>query len=71
MPKGKKKATRKLGPRSYWRQGEERLSDREKRVLKLYYGVGDNQPRTLDEVGEVFDLCKERIRQLRDEALGS
>lgn len=48
---------------------EERLSDRERRILKLYYGVEDNQPRTLDEVGEVFDLSKERVRQLRDGAL--
>ena len=48
---------------------EKRLSDREERVLKLYYGVDDNQSRTLDEVGEVFDLSKERVRQLRNKSL--
>lgn len=48
---------------------EEKLSDRERRVIKLYYGVEDYKPRTLPEVGEVFDLSRERIRQLRDRAL--
>ncbi len=48
---------------------EKRLSDRERRIIKLYYGVEDNKSRTLDEVAKVFDLCKERIRQLRDRAL--
>lgn len=48
---------------------EEKLSDRERRVIKLYYGVEDYKPRTLPEVGEVFNLSRERIRQLRDRAL--
>jgi len=45
------------------------LSDRERRILKLYYGLEDQKPRTLKEVGKVFAVCQERIRQLRDEAL--
>jgi len=48
---------------------EEKLTDRERRVLKLYYGVEDYQPRTLAEVGEIFGLSRERIRQLRERAL--
>lgn len=48
---------------------EERLTDRERRVLRLRFGIEDYQPRTLEEVGEVFDLSRERIRQLQDRAL--
>lgn len=48
---------------------EEKLSDRERRIVKLYYGIEDYKPRTLEEVSEVFDLSRERIRQLRDRAL--
>lgn len=48
---------------------KDRLSDRERRVIKLYYGFEDYKPRTLEEVGEVFKLSRERIRQLRDRAL--
>lgn len=45
------------------------LSDRERRVIKLYYGHEDYKERTLQEVGEVFGVSRERIRQLRDRAL--
>ncbi|MEF8799361.1 MAG: sigma-70 family RNA polymerase sigma factor [Candidatus Bipolaricaulota bacterium] len=45
------------------------LSDRERRVLILRYGLEDYQPRTLGEVGKVFDLSHERIRQLEERAL--
>jgi len=45
------------------------LSDRERRIIKLYYGIEDHKQRTLQEVGDVFDLSRERIRQLRDRAL--
>ena len=48
---------------------EEELTDRERRVLKLRFGLEDYQPRTLAEVGEVFDLSRERIRQLQEQAL--
>ncbi|MEF8798898.1 MAG: sigma-70 family RNA polymerase sigma factor [Candidatus Bipolaricaulota bacterium] len=48
---------------------EEELTDRERRIVKLRYGLEDYQPRTLDEVGKVFDLSRERIRQLQNRAL--
>lgn len=47
----------------------ERFSDRERRVVKLYYGLEDYKQRTLQEVGEVFGVSRERIRQLRDRGL--
>lgn len=48
---------------------EERLTDREKRILELRYGLNDYQPKTLDQVGEVFGISRERVRQIQKEAL--
>lgn len=47
----------------------ERLTDREKRILELRYGLSDYQPRTLDEVGVEFGISRERVRQIQKEAL--
>jgi len=48
---------------------EERLTDREKRILELRYGLNDYQPKTLDEVGAEFGISRERVRQIQKEAL--
>jgi len=48
---------------------DERLSDREKRIIELRYGLKDYQPRTLDEVGIEFGISRERVRQIQKEAL--
>ena len=45
------------------------LSDREKTVLKLRFGIEDGHPRTLEEVGRVFAVTRERIRQIEAKAL--
>jgi RNA polymerase sigma factor (sigma-70 family) len=45
------------------------LDERERRVLKLRFGLDRGEPRTLDEVGEVFQLTRERIRQIEARAL--
>lgn len=45
------------------------LTDREKHILKLRYGLEDYQTRTLEEVGEVFDISRERVRQLQNRAI--
>jgi RNA polymerase primary sigma factor len=47
----------------------ENLSYRERRVLELRYGLGDQHPRTLDEVGRAFNVTRERIRQIEHHAL--
>jgi RNA polymerase primary sigma factor len=47
----------------------ENLSYRERRVLELRYGLGDDHPRTLDEVGRTFNVTRERIRQVENQAL--
>ena len=45
------------------------LSQRERRVLELRYGLDGEQPRTLDEVGRTFNVTRERIRQIENQCL--
>lgn len=47
----------------------ETLTDREKRVLILRFGLEDGRSRTLEEVGKEFDVTRERIRQIEAKAL--
>lgn len=45
------------------------LSEREREVLSLRFGLGDGHPRTLEEVGQHFNVTRERIRQIEAKAL--
>lgn len=45
------------------------LTERERKVLRLRFGVGDGYPRTLEEVGGIFKVTRERIRQIEAKAL--
>lgn len=45
------------------------LTPREEKVLRLRYGIDDNHPRTLEEVGKEFNVTRERIRQIEAKAL--
>jgi DNA-directed RNA polymerase sigma subunit (sigma70/sigma32) len=45
-----------------------RLDDRERRVIELRFGLDRGEPRTLEQVGELFDLTRERIRQIESRA---
>ena len=44
---------------------KKRLTDRERRILKLRYGLENGNTYTLSEIGEEIDLSKERVRQLQ------
>jgi len=45
------------------------LSEREKRVIQLRFGLSDGHPRTLEEVGQEFGVTRERIRQIESKTL--
>jgi RNA polymerase primary sigma factor len=46
------------------------LADRERRVVELRYGLLDGRPRTLEEIGQLFGVTRERIRQIEHKTLG-
>ncbi|MBN2374010.1 sigma-70 family RNA polymerase sigma factor [bacterium] len=45
------------------------LSEREKKIIEMRYGIGSNKEKTLEEIGEYFHLTRERIRQIEEKAL--
>lgn len=45
------------------------LNEREKEVLKLYFGIDTEQALTLEEIGEKFNLTRERVRQIKEKAI--
>ncbi|MBI3312956.1 MAG: RNA polymerase sigma factor RpoD [Candidatus Omnitrophica bacterium] len=45
------------------------LTEREEKVLRLRFGIGDGYPRTLEEVGQIFNVTRERVRQIEAKAL--
>ncbi|MFP4521917.1 MAG: RNA polymerase sigma factor RpoD/SigA [Fibrobacterota bacterium] len=47
----------------------ETLNRREAEVIKLYYGIGVDNPHTLEEIGKKFNLTRERVRQIKEKAL--
>jgi RNA polymerase primary sigma factor len=45
------------------------LNEREEKILRMRFGIGEKHDHTLEEVGQDFDLTRERIRQIEDKAL--
>lgn len=45
------------------------LPQREADIIRLYYGLNCRHPMTLDEIGEKFDLTRERVRQIKEKAI--
>ena len=45
------------------------LTDRQKDVIKLYFGIGVEHPMSLEDIGDRFGLTRERVRQIKDKAI--
>ncbi|MGV8879958.1 MAG: sigma-70 family RNA polymerase sigma factor [Sphingobacteriaceae bacterium] len=45
------------------------LTDREREIIVLFFGLSTNHPLSLEEIGEKFNLTRERVRQIKDKAL--
>ena len=45
------------------------LTQREQDVVRLYFGLNGSHPLTLEEIGEKFDLTRERVRQIKEKAI--
>ena len=45
------------------------LTDRQKDVIKYYFGIGVEHPMSLEDIGERFGLTRERVRQIKDKAI--
>jgi len=45
------------------------LTERERDVIKLFYGIGVPHPLTLEEIGDKFNLTRERVRQIKEKAI--
>jgi RNA polymerase primary sigma factor len=45
------------------------ISEREARILRLYFGIDDQEPKTLEEIGAILGITRERVRQIKERAL--
>lgn len=45
------------------------LDEKERKIINLYFGLEDDVPRTLEEIGKVMGISRERVRQLKERAL--
>ena len=50
-------------------QALETLPDRERDVVRLYFGIGERNPLSLVEIGEIFDITRERVRQIKEKGI--
>ncbi|MBD3307377.1 sigma-70 family RNA polymerase sigma factor [candidate division KSB3 bacterium] len=45
------------------------LGERERTIIELYYGLHQEEPKTLKEIGEIFGITRERVRQIKENAI--
>jgi RNA polymerase primary sigma factor len=55
--------------RSHLREALDELPERERQIIELRFGMKDDRPRTLEEVGREFDITRERVRQIQMKTL--
>lgn len=48
----------------------DQLTEREKQIIIYRYGLDNDKPKTLEEIGKIYELSRERIRQIENQALG-
>ena len=51
-------------------QALDQLTEREKQIIIYRYGLDNEKPKTLEQIGTIYDLSRERIRQIENQALG-
>ena len=50
-------------------EGLSTLKQREAKILRLYFGLGNQEPMTLEEIGRVLGITRERVRQIKEKAI--
>lgn len=45
------------------------LTERERQVIRMFFGIGCNHPMSLEQIGEILDLTRERVRQIKEKAI--
>jgi RNA polymerase primary sigma factor len=45
------------------------LTERQKEVIRFFFGIGIDHPLSLEDIGERFSLTRERVRQIKDKAI--
>lgn len=68
MPEADEEALRRSFQEAL-KEALDELSEKEKQILSLRFGLDDDQPRTLREIGTIMGLSRERVRQIENQAL--
>ena len=55
--------------KAHLREALDELPERERQIIELRFGMKDDRPRTLEEVGREFDITRERVRQIQMKTL--
>jgi RNA polymerase primary sigma factor len=45
------------------------IKEREARILRFYFGLDNTEPMTLEEIGDIFGVTRERVRQIKEKAI--
>jgi RNA polymerase primary sigma factor len=53
----------------YVRRSLKDLSARERTIIEMYYGLDNGEPKTLKEIGKIFGITRERVRQIKEHAI--